>query len=95
MYKIIGAVIGFLFVRLFVLSEIETAGFRMFIDVLTGGTSFGGGSPLRAINIHTLTSDTSIKLIFGSIAGGFAGRWYEKNKINNKIQDENNEGDLK
>ena len=77
MYKIIGAVVGFMLVRLFVLSDLEVMGFKMFIEMITGGMNFGGGSRLDAINFNTLTSDTSIKLFLGTAVGAYAGNWYE------------------
>lgn len=78
MYRLIGAAVGFLLVRLFLLSDLEVMGFKMFFEVLSGGMSFGGGSRLDAINFKTLTSDTSIKLMLGSAVGAYAGNWYEK-----------------
>lgn len=92
MYKVLGAILGFVLVRLFVLSEIEVMGFKMFIEVLTGGMNFGGGSRLDAINFKTLTSDTSIKLILGSAAGFYIGNWYEKkSRVQSK---ENQQGEM-
>ena len=81
MLKIIGAVIGFLIIRFFVLSNIEVLGFQMFVRVLVEGLENGrlfsdDGSKFFE---WALKTDTSIKLIAGTIAGGALGWWFEQN----------------
>jgi hypothetical protein len=75
--KYVGAVLGFLLVRFFLLTDLEVMGFKMFLHILTDGSPFPGGSRLNAINFNSLTSDTSLKLIFGVLIGGVLGNWYQ------------------
>ena len=86
--KYVGAVLGFLLVRFFLLTDLEVMGFKMFLHILTDGSPIPGGSRLSAINFNSLTSDTSLKLIFGVLIGGVIGNWYQaKNdmKSNNDL----------
>jgi F0F1-type ATP synthase assembly protein I len=81
MLKIIGAIIGFLIIRFFVLSNIEVLGFQAFLRALEGGLQNGTLFDKDAWKFYewALKTDTSIKLIAGTIAGGALGWWFEQN----------------
>ena len=81
MLKIIGAIIGFLIIRFFVLSNIEVLGFQMFVRVLVEGLEKGRLFSEDGLEffVRALKTDTSIKLIAGTIAGGALGWWFEQN----------------
>ena len=81
MLKIIGAIIGFLIIRFFVLSNIEVLGFQMFVRVLGEGLEKGVIFDKGYLKFFewALKTDTSIKLITGTIAGGALGGWFEQN----------------
>jgi len=81
MYKLIGAILGLLITKYFILSEVDDLRLRLFLDVLSGDTNFMGNSPLSVINFNTLTSSTSIKLILGPVVGFFVG-----DMVRNKMQ---------
>ena len=89
MNKLIGAIVGFLLVKFFFLSEIEQMGFRLFINVISGNLDFGNKISIEKM----LFSDTSLKLIGGTIAGYFIGSKYESNlhKEQNKINESQEE----
>jgi len=81
MLKIIGAIIGFFIIRFFVLSNIEVAGFQAFLRVLEVVIQKGKLFDKDVWKLYewALKTDTSIKLIAGTIAGGALGWWFEQN----------------
>jgi hypothetical protein len=92
MNKIFGAVLGFFIVKLFLLSEIEQMGFRMFVKIISGESTFGNQFSIERM----LLSDTSLKLIAGTIAGAALVHWCEsliniKKKVAETQDDVNND----
>ncbi len=76
----IGGIIGFFVVRFFLLTDLEVMWFKMFLHILREGSPLPGSSRLNAINFNSLTSDTSLKLIFGTLSGGLLVHWYQSKK---------------
>ena len=80
MYKIFGAILGFIFIKIFILDTLEKWGLKMMIDAL-----FDPRYEIQISNI--LFSITSLKLLVGAVAGAYAGNLYEikKNKDKNAL----------
>ena len=86
MNKIFGAVLGFFAVKLFLLTEIEQMGFRMFVNIISGEKTFGNQFSIERM----LLSDTSLKLIAGTITGAALVHWYESTiNLKKKVDDLN------
>jgi hypothetical protein len=66
-FVVVGAVVGLLFVRGFMLDTIEEIGWRMFWDAL-----FKGNFSTRGLRI-AIESSTFIKSVIGMAAGGVLG----------------------
>jgi hypothetical protein len=66
-FVVVGAVVGLLFVRAFMLDTIEEIGWRMFWDAL-----FKGNFSTRGLRI-AIESSTFTKSVIGMAAGGVLG----------------------
>jgi hypothetical protein len=66
-FVVVGAVVGLLFVRSFMLDTIEEIGWRMFWDAL-----LNGNFSTRGLRI-AIESSTFIKSVIGMAAGGVLG----------------------
>ena len=85
MFKYGGAIVGFIFVKLFVFSMVEDMGWSFFWSAMFDGTiSFEG-------LLKVIQTSGFIKLVIGSVAGYKIGELVENGTIKKWIEDYTND----